>query len=96
MEKEITAIFDQMVTNSWLFCLTFGKHLAIDGKKLLRMPGPIKRKSRMTGARDTDADFGKKVYRGKREDGTCGERWSAGLASGLHLVVDSNMSCCGF
>jgi len=43
----------------------------------------------MTGGRDTDADFGKKVYRGKREDGTMWEKVVSWFGYRLHLVVDS-------
>ena len=65
MENEITAIFDQMVNELMALLPDFGKHLAIDGKKLPTHARPNKEKKADDGRRDTDADFGKKVYRGK-------------------------------
>jgi len=89
MENEITAIFDQMVNELMALLPDFGKHLAIDGKKLPTHARPNKEKKADDGRRDTDADFGKKVYRGKREDGTMWEKVVSWFGYRLHLVVDS-------
>ena len=44
MENEITAIFDQMVNELMALLPDFGKHLAIDGKKLPTHARPNKEK----------------------------------------------------
>lgn len=89
MEKEINAIFDQMVTELMVLLPDFGEHLAIDGKQLHTHARPGKEKKAKDGRRDVDADFGTKVYRGKREDGTKWEKIVRWFGYRVHLVVDS-------
>ena len=50
----------------------FGVNLAVDGKAIKTHARPHKKEEKKTpdGRRDTDADFGRKDYRGQREDGT--------------------------
>ncbi len=67
----------------------FGEHLAIDGKQLHTHARPSKEKKAKDGRRDIDADFGTKVYRGKREDGTKWEKIVLWFGYRVHLVVDS-------
>ena len=64
-------------------------HLAIDGKKQPSHANPRKDEKPADGRRDVDADFGKKVYHGQREDGTMWEKVVSWFGYRLHLIVDS-------
>jgi hypothetical protein len=89
MEEEITTIFDRLIDELKILLPDFGKHLAIDGKKLPTHARPGKKGMKADGRRDIDADFGKKVYRGKREDGTKWEKTVSWFGYRLHLIIDS-------
>ena len=70
----------------------FGKYLAVDGKPIDTHANGKKRgveEKEADGRRDTDADWGKKVYRGVREDGTAWEKVKSWFGYKLHLVVDA-------
>ncbi len=70
-----------------------GKVLAIDGKAIASYARGKKREEvqeqAVDGRRDVDADFGKKVYRGKKADGTLWEKTMSWFGYRLHLVVDA-------
>ena len=89
LEDEIIDIFDRLVNKLMVLLPDFGEHLAIDGKKLLTHAKPGKGEKTEDGRRDIDADFGMKVYQGKREDGTMWEKIVSWFGYRLHLVVDS-------
>jgi len=42
------------------------------------------------GRRDTDADFGRKIYRGHKKDGTLWEKAVSWFGYKFHLVVDAH------
>lgn len=67
----------------------FGKHLAVDSKAI---PSFAKRKNgnqTTDGRRDTDANYGKKEYRGQNKDGSLWEKIVKWFGYKLHLVVDA-------
>lgn len=93
MEEEINALFDKLVEALSILLPDFGVNLAIDGKAIETHARPRKKdevKKPEDGRRDTDADFGKKVYRGQREDGTLWEKVVTWFGYKLHLIVDAD------
>lgn len=93
MEEEINAIFDQLVEKLSALLPDFGVNLAVDGKAIETHARPRKKEEKnisYDGRRDTDADFGKKVYRGQREDGTLWEKVVTWFGYKLHLLVDAD------
>ena len=92
MEEEINMIFDKLVKEIAILLPDFGKNLAVDGKALDTHARPRKKEKNQhkDGRRDTDADFGKKVYRGQREDGTPWEKVVSWFGYKLHLLVDAD------
>ena len=75
-EGMVQNIFDRLVEELAELLPGFGTHLAIDGKAIPSHARPKKTQREKYGdrRRDTDADFGKKCYRGKSEDGSTWER----------------------
>ncbi|MEW6447927.1 MAG: transposase [Bacillota bacterium] len=71
----------------------FGQVLALDGKALASYARGPKREQQEQpepdGRRDLDADWGRKVYRGKKEDGSTWEKVVSWFGYRLHLVVDA-------
>ena len=90
MAEEIDAIFNKLVKKLAVLLPDFGENLAIDGKAIHTHANPRKNKKPADGRGDVDADFGKKAYRGKREDGTVWEKAVSWFGYQLHLIVDSN------
>ena len=91
-EEEIDALFDDLVEKLKDELPDFGKYLAVDGKPIDTHANGKKRgveEKEADGRRDTDADWGKKVYRGVREDGTAWEKVKSWFGYKLHLVVDA-------
>lgn len=90
ISEQIDEIFNGLVNELAALLPDFGENLAIDGKKLPTHGNPRKNKKPADGRRDVDADFGKKVYRGQREDGTMWEKIISWFGYRLHLIVESN------
>jgi len=92
MEEEIDAIFDRLVEEISELLPGFGKNLAVDGKGIETHAKPRKKgqSKPADGRRDRDADFGKKVYSGQREDGTLWEKIVSWFGYKLHLIVDTD------
>jgi hypothetical protein len=91
MEEEISALFDKLVAELSVLLPGFGLNLAIDGKAIDTHARPKEKvKKSKDGRRDTDADFGKKVYRGQREDGTPWEKIVSWFGYKLHLLIDAD------
>jgi len=69
----------------------FGQVLAIDGKAIETHAKPRKKDKTAVpnGRRDTDADFGRKTYRGVREDSTAWEKVKSWFGYKLHLIIDA-------
>lgn len=88
---EIEEIFDKLVEELGDRLEGFGRVLVVDGKPIRshgrRRRGDENRRG-PDGRRDTDADVGKKTYRGRREDGSVWERVKSWFGYKLHLVVD--------
>lgn len=90
-EEEIEAMFEELVEKLKEELPEFGKYLVVDGKGIETHANGKKRdeKKEADGRRDTDADWGTKVYRGVREDGTAWEKVKSWFGYKLHLVVDA-------
>lgn len=89
--EEIEAIFNELVRQLTELLPDFGETLAGDGKAIATHARPYKNRSVSEDGRgDTDADFGKKVYRGERQDGTLWEKIVSWFGYKLHLLVDAN------
>lgn len=89
---EVEKIFLRLVDEIKTLLPDFGRVLAIDSKainSLARGQRRDKEEKTPDGRRDTDADFGKKTYRGQRRDGTLWEKIISWFGYKLHLVVDA-------
>lgn len=91
-EEKIEEIFNKLVKELEKLLPGFGKNLAIDGKAIESHANPGKKDKEKgeDGRRDLDADFGKKVYRGKNKDGTLWEKIKSWFGYKLHLIVDAD------
>ncbi len=89
-EKEINEIFEKLVEQLRGLLHDFGKELAIDSKAITYLAKRDNRNKKADGRRDKDADWGKKEYRGVREDGTAWEKIVKWFGYKLHLIVDAN------
>lgn len=88
-QKELDAIFSNLVNQAYEILPDFGKNLAIDSKAISSCAKkPSEKKA--DGRRDTDADFGKKTYRGRSDDGTVWEKIKSWFGYKLHLIVDAD------
>ena len=90
--KEIDELFEDLVKQLCKELPDFGKILAMDSKELHSYAKPNKEhtaKSKPDGRREDEADFGKKEYRGIRDDGTKWEKIIKWFGYKLHLVVDA-------
>lgn len=68
----------------------FCENLALDGKAIQSLAQTKNGNLKEDGRRDLDADYGKKVYRGKHKDGTPWEKVVSWFGYRLHLIVDAN------
>jgi Transposase DDE domain/Transposase domain (DUF772) len=85
----IDAIFDDLVKQLQKILPNFGEDLAFDSKAIASLgqrPGNYENDKRG----EHDADWGKKTYRGIREDGTAWEKVKSWFGFKLHLIVDAN------
>lgn len=90
-QAEIEKMFDQLVESISELLPDFGVEQAIDGKAIPSHANGKKRSEEKEpdGRRDTDANWGKKEYRGVHKDGTTWEKISSWFGYKLHLVVDA-------
>lgn len=89
---EVEEIFGQLVDEASRLLPDFGRVVALDSKAINSVARGKKRDSKPPkpdGRRDTDADFGKKTYRGHRSDGTLWEKVVTWFGYKLHLLVDA-------
>lgn len=87
--EEVDKIFEKLVKQMRELLPDFGKHLAVDSKAI---PSFARRKNgnqTTDGRRDTDANYGKKEYRGQNKDGSLWEKIVKWFGYKLHLVVDA-------
>jgi len=68
----------------------FGEHLALDSKAVSSFAKSKNKNQTPDGRRDTEADYGRKEYRGVRGDGTVWEKIVKWFGYKLHIVVDAN------
>ena len=88
-EKEVEFMFSTLVSEIVELLPNFGASLAIDGKAIQSFATGKNKNEKEDGRRDTDADYGRKAYKGKREDGTMWEKIVKWFGYKLHLIVDS-------
>jgi len=89
-EEIIEKMFNQLVREISKILPDYGKDLAIDSKAIESLAKHENKNKEPDGRRDTEADWGKKEYRGQRQDGTMWEKIVKWFGYKLHLIVDSN------
>lgn len=89
-EGEINKIFETLAEELRNLLPEFGKDLSIDSKGINSLACGMNKAEKSDGRRDKDADWGKKEYRGIREDGSAWEKIVKWFGYKLHLIVDSN------
>jgi hypothetical protein len=87
-KAEIDGMFDRLVDELKELLPDLGFSVAVDSKGVSSAGRPTK-KSKEDGRRDTEADWGRKVYRGQREDGTLWEKVVKWFGYKIHLLVDT-------
>jgi len=87
---DINEIFKNLVESIKKELPDFGKDLAMDSKAIQSLSTHYNKNSNPDGRRDTDADYGKKEYKGIREDGTLWEKVVKWFGYKIHLIVDEN------
>ncbi len=87
-QEEIDKIFEKLIKELMKELEDFGIELAIDGKAVESYANSAKENGdRRT---DTDANWGKKKYRGENKDGNSWEKVKSWFGYRLHLIVDAN------
>jgi hypothetical protein len=87
-KSEIDAMFDTLVDTLKGLLPELGFSVAVDSKGVSSAGRPTKETGE-DGRRDTDADWGKKIYRGQREDGSLWEKVVKWFGYKIHLIVDT-------
>jgi hypothetical protein len=87
-KSEIDGMFDHLVDEMKQLLPDLGFSVAVDSKGVDSAGRPTKEK-KGDGRRDMDADWGKKVYHGQREDGTLWEKVVKWFGYKIHLLVDT-------
>jgi hypothetical protein len=87
-KADIDAMFDCLVDELKELLPDLGFSVAVDSKGV-SSAGRLTKEAKGDGRRDTDADWGKKVYRGEREDGTLWEKVVKWFGYKIHLLVDT-------
>lgn len=86
---EVDKIFDRLVEQLREILPEFGKHLAVDSKAISSFVKRQNKNQTADGRRDTDADYGRKEYKGITEEGRVWEKIIKWFGYKLHLVVDA-------
>ncbi len=87
-KAEIDAMFDCLVDELKELLPDLGFSVAVDSKGVNSAGRPTQ-KTEGDGRRETEADWGKKAYRGEREDGTLWEKVVKWFGYKIHLLVDT-------
>jgi len=87
-KEEIEGMFDGLVEELKGLLPDLGFSVAVDSKGVSSAGRPTKETGE-DGRRDRDAHWGKKTYRGKREDGTVWEKVVNWFGYKIHLLVDT-------
>ena len=88
----LTEMFHKLVDELKKELPELGRKTAVDSKAIQSFGKPVHDKEKLAnpdGRRDTDADWGKKTYRGTRENRTAWEKIVKWFGYKLHLMVDS-------
>ncbi len=85
-QKEIDRMFDKLIEELRKALPDFGRHLAIDSKKIKSY---ARGKKNPEESSDPEANWGYKTYKGKRKDGSIWEKVSSWFGYKLHLLVDT-------
>jgi len=83
----IEELFDGLIGELQQLLPDLGEHLAVDSKAIETY---ARRRKDPALSSDPDADWGRKVKRGKRADGTLWEKVTKWFGYKLHLLVDSH------
>jgi hypothetical protein len=86
---EVDEIFEKLVEQLRELLPDFGKHLAIDSKAISSFARHKSQNQTPDGRRDTDADYGRKEYRGQNKYGSLWEKIVKWFGYKLHLVVEA-------
>jgi hypothetical protein len=87
-KEEIEGMFDRLVEELKGLLPDLGFSVAVDSKGVSSAGRPTKETGE-DGRRDRDANWGKKLYRGRREDGTLWEKVVNWFGYKIHLLVDT-------
>ncbi len=87
-QAEIDTLFEGLVDTLKEWLPELGGSVAVDSKGISSAGRPTK-ETEEDGRRDTDADWGKKTYRGRREDGSLWEKMIKWFGYKIHLMVDT-------
>jgi hypothetical protein len=87
-KSEIDGMFGTLVDRLKELLPDLGFSVAVDSKGVSSAGRPTK-ETEEDGRRDTDADWGKKTYRGQREDGSLWEKVVKWFGYKIHLLVDT-------
>ncbi len=85
----IEALFDRLVDAVSDVLPDFGERLAVDSNAIPSWASHPAHDSTPDGRRDLDADYGKKDYRGQRDDGTIWSKVTTWFGYKIHLIVDA-------
>jgi hypothetical protein len=88
----LTGMFHKLVDELRKELPDLGVKTAVDSKAIPSFGNPVRDEDKLKnpdGRRDTDADWGKKTYKGTRKDGTAWEKVVQWFGYKLHLLVDS-------
>jgi len=88
-KSEVDGMFDRLVDELKVLLPDLGVSVAVDSKGVDSAGRPTKEK-KSDGRRDLEADWGKKTYRGQREDGTLWEKVVKWFGYKIHLLVDTH------
>jgi hypothetical protein len=85
-QEMIDKMFDELIEELRKYLPDLGRHLAIDSKAIASYAKCTKDPQESS---DGQADWGKKTYKGKREDGSLWEKIVSWFGYKLHLLVDT-------
>lgn len=91
-KEMLTDIFHTLVDELKKELPDLGVKTAVDSKAIPSFGNPVRDEEKLAesdGRRDTDADWGKKTYKGTRKDGATWEKVVKWFGYKLHLLVDS-------
>jgi hypothetical protein len=85
-QEMIDRMFDGLIEELKKYLPEIGRHLAIDSKKIETY---ARGKKNPDESSDPEADWGRKTYKGKRQDGSIWEKIVSWFGYKLHLLVDT-------